>query len=102
LAKESQGRRAGADIQRRIEAMRPQLEAWEALCRDLGERPADTALAWLLTNPVVTAPIIGPRTIEQLDESLRALAIHFSDETLKRLDEIFPGPGNQAPEAYAW
>lgn len=102
LAKESQGRRAGEDVQRRIEAMRPQLEAWEGLCRDLGERPADTALAWLLANPAVTAPIIGPRTMEQLDESLRAVAIQLSDDTLKRLDEIFPGPGNQAPEAYAW
>jgi aryl-alcohol dehydrogenase-like predicted oxidoreductase len=60
------------------------------------------ALAWLLTNPVVTAPIIGPRTTQQLDETLRALDISMSPETLKKLDEIFPGPGGQAPEAYAW
>jgi aryl-alcohol dehydrogenase-like predicted oxidoreductase len=64
--------------------------------------PADVALAWLLKNPVVTAPIIGPRTIDQLKGSLRALELKFSDETLQRLDEIFPGPGGQAPEAYAW
>ena len=68
----------------------------------LGEQPADVALAWLLHQPAVTAPIIGPRTIEQLDGSLRALEIKFSDEALKKLDEIWPGPGGTAPEAYAW
>ena len=60
------------------------------------------ALAWLLKNKVVTAPIIGPRTMEQLDGPLRALEIELAGETLKKLDEIFPGPGGQAPEAYAW
>ena len=64
--------------------------------------PADVALAWLLANPVVTAPIIGPRTMEQLDGSMRALEIVFEDDALARLDEIFPGPGGPAPEAYAW
>ena len=59
------------------------------------------ALAWLLNNPVVTAPIIGPRTMEQFDGSLRALEIKLSDETLKKLDEIFPGH-KTAPEDYAW
>jgi aryl-alcohol dehydrogenase-like predicted oxidoreductase len=60
------------------------------------------ALAWLLHNPVVTAPIIGPRTIEQFDQSLRAVEIELSGDTLRRLDEIWPGPGGEAPEAYAW
>ena len=81
--------------------MRPQLERWEALCKDLGEKPADVALAWLLANPVVTAPIIGPRTIEQLDGSLRALEITISDDTHTQLNEIFPGY-KTAPEDYAW
>jgi aryl-alcohol dehydrogenase-like predicted oxidoreductase len=102
LKKISEGRRANKDTQKRIEKMRPQLEAYERLCKKLGEQPADVALAWLLNNPVVTAPIIGPRTIEQLDGSLRALKIKFTQETLKKLDDIFPGPGGAAPEAYAW
>jgi aryl-alcohol dehydrogenase-like predicted oxidoreductase len=68
----------------------------------LGERPADVALAWLLTRPAVTAPIIGPRTQEQLDGSLRALQIALDDKALARLDEIWPGPDGPAPEAYAW
>jgi aryl-alcohol dehydrogenase-like predicted oxidoreductase len=104
LQKAAEGRRASEGMQKQIDADRPKLEKWEALCRDLGEKPADVALAWLLNNPVVTAPIIGPRTIEQLDGSLRALEIKLSDETLKKLDELFPpvGKGGTAPEAYAW
>ena len=75
---------------------------YEALCSEIGERPADVALAWVLSNSALTGPIVGPRTQQQLDESLRALEIELSAETLKKLDEIFPGPGGAAPEAYAW
>ncbi len=85
-----------------IEDHRDKLVKWEALCDELGERPADVALAWLLHQPVVTAPIIGPRTEEQLLSNLHALEIDLSDEVLANLDEIFPGPGGTAPEAYAW
>ena len=79
-----------------------QLERYTALCDEIGEEPASVALAWLLANPVVTAPIIGPRTIEQLEGAVRATEIELDDETLGRLDEIFPGPGGEAPQAYAW
>jgi aryl-alcohol dehydrogenase-like predicted oxidoreductase len=78
------------------------LRRFEALCRELGEEPADVAMAWLLRNPVVTAPIIGPRTRAQLEQGMRALELKLDDVTLTRLDEIFPGPGKPAPEAYAW
>lgn len=102
LQKAAEGRRADANMQERIEKHRPQLEAYEGLCRQMGEQPADIALAWLLKQPTVTAPIIGPRTMEQLTGSLRALEIAFDDATLAKLDEIWPGPGGPAPEAYAW
>lgn len=102
LRKAAEGRRASESLQRQIEQCRPQLEAYEALCAELGEDPAHVGLAWLLHNPAVTAPIIGPRTVEQLEDSLRALEITLSDEVLKRLDQIWPGPGGEAPEAYAW
>ncbi|MHB1295181.1 MAG: aldo/keto reductase [Anaerolineae bacterium] len=75
---------------------------YEALCRDLGESPANVALAWLMHNPVVTAPIIGPRTVQQLEDALRAVEIALDSATLAKLDELFPGPGGEAPEAYAW
>ncbi len=102
LQKAQDGRRASENMQKEIDQHRPQLERYEALCRDLGESPADVALAWLLHNPAVTAPIVGPRTMEQLDGSLKALDVKLSEDTLKKLDEIWPGPGGQAPEAYAW
>jgi aryl-alcohol dehydrogenase-like predicted oxidoreductase len=102
LQKIEAGRRASERLQRDIEKYRPRIEAYEALCVSMGEAPADVALAWLLHNSAVTAPIIGPRTLEQLDGSLRALEIQLDEATLQRLDEIFPGPGGTAPEAYAW
>jgi aryl-alcohol dehydrogenase-like predicted oxidoreductase len=102
LQKVTEGRRSESYMGEEIESHRVQLEQFEKLCADLGERPSDVALAWLLANPVVTAPIIGPRTAEQLDNSLRALKVRLTPETVDRLDEIFPGPGGPAPEAYAW
>ena len=102
LQKVKEGRRAEKDRQNDIKKFRPQLEAWEKFCKQMGDKPADVALAWLLANPVVTAPIIGPRTMEQLTGSLRALKIKFSKAEMQKLDEIWPGPGGEAPEAYAW
>ncbi len=102
LQKAKEGRRASERLQKSVERYRAQLETYEGLCRELGESPADVALAWLLANPAVSAPIIGPRTMEQLTGSLRALEITLSAEQLARLDRIWPGPGGEAPEAYAW
>ncbi len=103
ILSESEGaRRRSESIQQALEKHRAKIEAYEALCRELGEHPANVAIAWLLHQPAVTAPIIGPRTVEQLDHILRALEIRLDEEVLKRLDEIFPGPGGPAPEAFAW
>jgi len=78
------------------------LDAYQDFCATLGHAPGDVALAWLSRQPGVTAPIIGPRTMAQFDASLAALDIELSDETLRKLNELFPGPGGAAPEAYAW
>jgi aryl-alcohol dehydrogenase-like predicted oxidoreductase len=86
----------------RTQKHREQLLAFEALCRDLGENEANVALAWTLVQPSMTAPIIGPRTLDQLQTALRVVDITFDESTLKRIDEIFPGPGGSAPKAYAW
>ncbi|MBZ0292842.1 MAG: aldo/keto reductase [Anaerolineae bacterium] len=102
LRKIDEGRRASEGMQKAIDKHRSQIEAYENFCQEMGEKPADVALAWLMNNPVVTAPIIGPRTHAQLTGSLRALDITFTEEQLKKLDEIWPGPGGAAPEAYAW
>jgi NDP-hexose 2,3-enoyl reductase len=92
--------RAGDSLERHREA----IEAYERLAAELGVDPADLALAWLLSRPGVTAPIVGPRTVEQLDNSLRALDVTLDDKTLARLDELFPpvGQGGPGPEAWAW
>jgi aryl-alcohol dehydrogenase-like predicted oxidoreductase len=102
LRKTAEGRTALPHMQERIEKARPQLEAYEALCDQLGETPADVALAWLLHNPVVTAVISGPRTVEQLKQNLNATSIELSEEVMAKLDAIWPGPGGEAPVAYAW
>jgi aryl-alcohol dehydrogenase-like predicted oxidoreductase len=96
------GRRTDQDVKQDAKKFSAQLNKYEQFCRKKGEKPADVALAWLLANPVVTAPIIGPRTMEQLTGSLRALKIKFSKADLEKLDEIWPGPGGEAPEAFAW
>ncbi len=102
LKKSSKGRRARGRGKDMVERHAEQLEAYEKLCADLGEEPANVALAWVLANPAVTAPIIGPRTMEQLDGALGALDISLEDDTMRTLDRIWPGPGGPAPEAYAW
>jgi aryl-alcohol dehydrogenase-like predicted oxidoreductase len=102
LEKQSSGRRTDEEFSRHIDDKRGQLERYEGLCREIGHPPAEVAIAWLLHNPIVTAPIIGPRTVEQLDSAVRAAAIELDDETLQKLDEIFPGPGGEAPVPYAW
>jgi len=102
LKKAKEDRNASEDQQKRVDELRPKLEKYEAFCAEMGAQPADVALAWLLHNPIVTGPIIGPRTLDQLNGSLTALDLKLDDDTLKKLDEIWPGPGGTAPEAYAW
>jgi len=102
LGKVKTGRRAEKDRVQEAKKFASQLSQYEKFCRQMGELPADVALAWLLANPAVTAPIIGPRTMEQLTGSLRVLKIKFSKAEMAKLDEIWPGPGGEAPEAFAW
>jgi aryl-alcohol dehydrogenase-like predicted oxidoreductase len=79
-----------------------QLAAYDTFAKEHGWTSASLGLAWLLHQPGVTGPIIGPRTVEQLESAVSALDIHLSEDDLSTLDELFPGPGGQAPEAYAW
>jgi aryl-alcohol dehydrogenase-like predicted oxidoreductase len=102
LDKPNAGRRTGDLQQRTLAKHKEKLERFDAFCKERGQHPADVALAWTLANPVVTAPIVGPRTMDHLLGALRALEIQLDAAALKALDEIFPGPGGPAPEAYAW
>lgn len=85
-----------------LAANRDKIKAFEAFSKELGHHPANVGLAWLLAQDGVTGPIVGPRTVDQLKGSLDALKIRFKKADLAKLDEIFPGPGGPAPEAYAW
>ena len=80
---------------------RDAIEAYENLALELGVQPAELGLAWLLHQPAVTAPIIGPRIAEQLDGALKAAELELDQGVLDRLDELFPGH-KTAPEDYAW
>ncbi len=96
----SERRRAEPSTQQALATLRPQLGAWEALCQDVGHAPADVALAWLLHSPWVTAPLVGPRTVEQLETALCALDVEWSSELAQAIDRIFPGPVREAPDAF--
>lgn len=102
LKKAKDGRRSSEQVQKIIKQHKDQLEAYEAFCEDLGEEPADVALAWVLHQDGVTSPIIGPRNMAQFEGNLNALELELDQQTLDKLDEIWPGPGGPAPEAYAW
>jgi aryl-alcohol dehydrogenase-like predicted oxidoreductase len=102
LERHAEGRRGSENMRRAIDRHRPRLERWETLCKERGERPEHVALAWLLAKRDVTAPILGPRTMEQITGALRAFEIELDESALRELDEIWPGPSGEAPEAYAW
>ncbi|MFB7332932.1 aldo/keto reductase [Streptomyces adustus] len=104
LKKEAEGGRRASDRTADTladPARRAQIQAYEDLLDKHGLEPGEAALAWLLTRPGVTGPIVGPRTAEQLASALRAVELELGEELLAGLDEIFPGPG-PSPEAFAW
>jgi len=101
LDKEADGSRRRSRSDDELERLRPQLEKYEAFAAELGHSPAELALAWLLHQPAVTAPITGPRTMNQLDTAIASVDITLDEDALGRLDEIFPGH-KTSPEDYAW
>ncbi len=102
LARSAPPVRTAADqVQRLLREHRSQIERYEALCRETGEPPSRVGLAWLLHQPGVTAPITGPRTLEQLQDNIPAAELALDEQVLRQLDEIFPGPG-PSPQMFAW
>jgi aryl-alcohol dehydrogenase-like predicted oxidoreductase len=95
-------RRDDEELQEQIKEHEKAFKDYETFCKDLGASPATVALAWLLHQPAVTAPIIGPRTMRQLTDAVKSLDFKLDEAAMARLDEIWPGPGGAAPEAYAW
>jgi aryl-alcohol dehydrogenase-like predicted oxidoreductase len=98
---EQGGRRTEGRAKEALETHRDALAQYEDFADELGVAPGILALAWLLHQPAVTAPIVGPRIQDQLDDALKALEVELDADTLSRLDTIFPGH-RTAPEDYAW
>ncbi|HEY8294313.1 MAG TPA: aldo/keto reductase, partial [Micrococcaceae bacterium] len=102
LKKERKGvRRSEGRAAATLQSHQEQIQQYEDFADELGHEPGDVALAWLLHQPAVTAPIVGPRTQEQLDAAIRALDVQLDSAALDHLDKIFPGH-RTAPEDYAW
>ena len=101
IKKANQSRRGTDEVVSKFNKHKLQIEKWENFCAEIGEEPADVAHAWLIHQPAVTAPIIGPRTLEQLEKSMRVIDVNLNVNQLDKLDEIFP-PAGQAPQYYAW
>jgi aryl-alcohol dehydrogenase-like predicted oxidoreductase len=89
-------------VQKKLVKHIKQVEEYEKFCSSIGKKPEAVAIAWLLKNPVISSVIIGPRTIEQLNGMVEALNTTLNDEETKIIETIWPGPGGEAPEAYAW
>ena len=99
LLKDNVGRRRFTPVSPKVAQ---KIEQYQQICEEIDSAPSAVAIAWLLKNPVVTAPILGPRTMAQFESALDALTLELDDEVMGKLDELFKGPGGEAPEAYAW
>lgn len=64
------------------------VDAVQAVAAEMGRPVAQVALAWTLLSPAVTSPILGARTLAQFDDNLAALEISFSEDQIRRLDEV--------------
>lgn len=102
LSEENGVRRKAAPVQKSLEKHRDKVEQYEAYCLSIGKKPEAVALAWMLNNPVICSAIVGPRTIMQLTELVNSLETKLTEEEIKTVETIWPGPGGQAPEAYSW
>lgn len=102
VRKQREGARRLSDLAKEGLAKQPhRFECYEDLCDELGLEPAIVGLAWILSRPGITGPIVGPRTVAHLDAALAALDVKLDQDVLSKLDEIFPGYAT-APEEYAW
>jgi aryl-alcohol dehydrogenase-like predicted oxidoreductase len=84
--------------QRKLDAV----EELAELAEDAGLTLIQLAIAFVLRHPAITAPIIGPRTMEQLESQLAAADVTLSDEALDRIDRIVPPGTSINPADTGW
>ena len=75
------------------------VDALDGVAREKGIPLSQLALAWTLAQSGITSPIIGPRTLEQLEDNLLALQVTLSEAELRRIDAISP-PGSHTVPFY--
>jgi aryl-alcohol dehydrogenase-like predicted oxidoreductase len=88
-----------APFNRDNDAALAKVEEYLSFCDGRGVNPTHFAVAWMLGQPGVTSPIIGPRTTAQYEDYLEALEITVTDEDRKTIDALFP-PGTHVSEYY--
>lgn len=85
-------------MQRRLnERVYDVVEGLQPLAENKGCTLSQFALAWCVQQPGVTSPIIGPRTMEQLEDNLKALDVQINPEDRKQIDEVSPPGQNVSP-----
>jgi aryl-alcohol dehydrogenase-like predicted oxidoreductase len=77
-------------------------DALAVLAEESGMTLIEMAIAFVIRHPAVTAAIIGPRTMEQLESQLTAAEVTLSDEVLDKIDEIVPPGVNLSPADGGW
>ena len=105
LPKSHRAERIPARFDMSLPANQRNFDAADALARlaeEAGMSLIELALAFVLSHPAVTAPIIGPRTMEQLESQLGAADVTLSDYVLDRIDEIVPPGLNLNPADGGW
>ncbi|MEM8497973.1 MAG: aldo/keto reductase [Pseudomonadota bacterium] len=95
------GRRQSEQMQAKMTQHAEQLQAYARLCAELSESTSAVAIAWLLQQTAVSATIIGPADVSQLNSVLNVPELLLDQDVLRQLDSLFP-PCGAAPEAYAW
>ena len=73
-----------------------QAQQFKGIAEQMGVKPSQLALAWVLRRPEVSSAIIGASKVSQVEQNVAAVEVSIPDEVLRRLDELFPGP----PETY--
>jgi aryl-alcohol dehydrogenase-like predicted oxidoreductase len=89
-------------VQKKLALQLKQVEDFEKFCFSIDKKPEAVAIAWLLKNPIISSVIIGPRTVQQVQGMIEAIQTELDEEEILELEKIWPGPGGEAPEAYAW
>lgn len=87
---------------KKVEANKDAIIAYEKLCKEIGHHPLEVAMSWMAAHPGVCTSVVGPSAVSQLEQYTRGSDLRLDSNVFEKLDQIWPGPGGEAPEAYSW